>query len=303
MLQQTRASAVVPYFERFLRLFPDLRALAECREADLLRCWSGLGYYARARHLRRAARLIVQERNGQFPKRYDEWLRLPGVGPYTAAAVASIAFGEPVAVLDGNVARVMARLTNHRGDVQSATVREELRARVQALLDCRQPGEFNQALMELGASVCLPRRPRCGVCPAARWCEARRLGVEKELPVKLRRRAPVEMQMALAVARRDGRILMRRRPRDAALLPGFWELPEVEPPLQASGRLGRFRHSITHRDYRVDVFTAALRGQAPAGCRWVSARRAASLPLTTMSRKALAVLQLHAPQPQGVGHY
>ena len=298
MLQQTRAAAVVPYYEAFLKRFPDLGALARSRESELLECWSGLGYYSRARNLRRAAQWIVSHLAGKLPETYLQWLQLPGVGPYTAAAVTSVAYGAPVAVLDGNVARVMARLTNHRGDARSARAREELQSRAQELLNRRHPGDFNQALMELGATVCLPRRPRCPECPVEKWCEARRLGVENELPVKLREREPVRLGIAVALVRRNGKILLRRRPATASLMPGFWELPQAEGtnldpgclhPLRLglAEPLGCFRHSITYHEYTVTVFRAALRGRPPAGYQWIGPNKRQRLPLTTVTRKAL----------------
>jgi len=298
MLQQTRAAAVVPYYEKFLRRFPTVAALARSREADLLECWSGLGYYARARNLRRAAGIIVSRLAGKLPRIYQQWVELPGVGPYTAAAVTSIAFGAPVAVMDGNVARLMARLTGNHGDVGSARVRDQLRERAQELMDPRDPGEFNQAMMELGATVCTPRQPRCLVCPVQGWCSARRLGIENELPVKGRGRGPVRMRILVALVQRAGRLLLGRRPADASLLPGFWELPQVEteglsPDAFASLRLelleplGEFRHSITYREYLVTVYRAALGGRPPRGYQWVEESRLSGLPLTTIARKAL----------------
>ena len=283
MLQQTRAAAVKPYYERFLRRFPDLKSLARSKEAELLECWSGLGYYSRARNLRRAA----QQVNGVLPKTYEGWKALPGVGPYTAAAVASIAFGEPVAVLDGNVIRVMARLTNEGGDVRLPRVREELRSRAQALLDRRNPGEFNQALLELGATVCLPRNPLCLLCPVSGHCEAFRLGVQNQLPVKLGGRKPVREQITVAVVERNGSLLLQQRPEDASLMPGFWELPQDAEGLSLGSLIREFRHSITYHEYTIRVFRATLHGRPPAGFQWVSRRKLASLPLTTITRKAL----------------
>ncbi len=294
MLQQTRAAAVIPYYERFLKRFPSLEALARSSETALLECWSGLGYYSRARNLRRAAQHIVAESGGRFPQTCEGWAALPGVGPYTAAAVASIAFHQTVAVLDGNVARVMARLENHRGDVRSPRVREELREKAQALLDRRHPGEFNQAVMELGATVCLPRRPQCPLCPVSDACEARRLGVQNELPVRLAGREPVRLEITVAMVERNGTVLLRRRPDKLSLMPGFWELPQAEG-LEPRGfilgeRLKSFRHSITHHEYTATVFRAALRGRPPAGYHWISRQRLKALPLTTITRKALESL-------------
>lgn len=293
MLQQTRAAAVIPYYERFLKRFPTVERLARASDAELLECWSGLGYYSRARNLRSAAQQIVRELRGEFPQKFEMWMNLPGVGSYTAAAVASIAFGEAHAVLDGNVARVMARWTAERGDVRSATVREKLRERAQALLDRANPGESNQAMMELGATVCLPRNPLCLVCPVAAWCEARRLGIQEELPVKLGKREPVRERITVALVERDGSLLLRQRPEDASLMPGFWELPQADGDtapaalIELGEALKRFRHSITYHEYSVTVFRAALRGRRPAGFRWVARSALASLPLTTITRKAL----------------
>jgi len=288
MLQQTRAAAVIPFYNRFLERFPDVTSLARSREQALLESWSGLGYYSRARNLRRAARQIVESGDGRFPRTAAAWAALPGVGPYTAAAVASIAFAEPVAVLDGNVVRVMARVANEPGDVRSTRVRDQLRHRAEELLDTRHPGEFNQALMELGATLCLPRRPQCLVCPVAQWCEARRLGRQEELPVKLGRATKVAVEISVAVVEKDGKLLLRRRPETESRMPGFWELPESGAPRLVRGEpLGRFRHAITFHQYTVTVHPARLRGARPAGYRWVSRGELAQLPLTTITRKAL----------------
>ena len=292
MLQQTRAAAVIPYYERFLKRFPTVARLARATDAELLECWSGLGYYSRARNLRSAAQRIVSEWRGRFPRTLEQWMSLPGVGSYTAAAVASIAFGEPHAVLDGNVARVMTRLTAERGDVRSATAREKLRDRAQALLDRSNPGEFNQAMMELGATVCLPRNPLCLVCPVAAWCESRRLGIQEELPVKLGKRAPVRERMTVTLVERDGSLLVRQRPEEASLMPGFWEMPQAEgdaapAAIEIAEPLKQFRHPITYHEYTVTVFRGMLRGKRPVGYQWIARSVLASLPLTTITRKAL----------------
>ena len=299
MLQQTRAAAVIPYYEKFLKRFPNMEALARAPEAALLECWSGLGYYSRARNLQRAAQQIVRERGGTWPESSTEWEKLPGVGPYTAAAVASIAFGEKTAVLDGNVARVMARLTNHSGDIRSPRVRLELRERAQEFLDPRQPGEFNQAVLELGATLCLPRRPQCDSCPVARWCEARGLGTENELPVKLVRRAAVEVRLEIAVVE-DGEkpasVLLQQRRDHLSLMPGFWELPEAGAVrLARREHVGEFHHTITHHDYTVTVVRGRLRGGTPEHCEWFPPDQLGRLPLATITRKAL----LLATVPRG----
>ena len=174
MLQQTRAEVVIPYYQRFLKRFPDAGTLAQAKEADVLACWSGLGYYSRARNLQAAARAITATEG--FPRDYASLRALPGVGPYTAAAVSSIAFDQPCAVLDGNVLRVLARITNDSSDIASARTRAGFQRVADGLLAPECPGEFNQAMMELGATICLPRVPTCSFCPVAEFCEARKAG-------------------------------------------------------------------------------------------------------------------------------
>ena len=286
MLQQTRAQTVIPYYERFLARFPDAKALAEAPEADVLACWSGLGYYSRARNLQRAARQIVTE--GVFPADYDRIRKLPGVGPYTAAAVASIAFDIPRAVLDGNVMRVIARLRGDGADIGSSKTRTRFQQIADEWLDRRRPGCFNQAVMELGATVCLPRAPRCAECPVALFCDAVKMGRQHELPVKGRRPAARQISVRLALIENHGAVLMRQRMAEESLMPGFWELPAAEDldGWREAGSLGSFRHTITHHHYTVTVLHGKI-SHAPAGFEW---RRRASLdaiPLTTISKKAL----------------
>ncbi len=291
MLQQTRVAAVVPYYERFLRLFPDVESLARAPEEQLLAAWSGLGYYSRARNLQRAARTIVEQ--GGFPEDYDGWRRLPGVGDYTAAAVASIVFNRPHAVADGNVLRVLARLENDHGDLREARVRKRLSALAQELLDPRRPGEHNQAMMELGAVVCLPRKPRCGACPVAALCAAHKAGTQEALPVRSPGRTPQRIESTLLVIERGPEILLRARPEHEGRLAGFWELPEAAdlPEARLDGACGEFRHAITHHRYRVRVVRAQLRQEPPDGLRWVPRSRLGDLPLTTMTKKALALVE------------
>ena len=200
MLQQTRAQAVIPYYERFLVRFPTVEALAAARENDVLALWAGLGYYSRARNLWRAAAQVADA--GAFPRQHEAIRALPGIGDYTAAAIASIAFGLPHAVIDGNVLRVVARVENDAADIASARTRERFGAVAQGWLDAAEPGHFNQALMELGATVCLPRNPLCLVCPLAACCRGREEGTAAQLPVKLRRTVTVDLERTLLVIRR-----------------------------------------------------------------------------------------------------
>ena len=301
MLQQTRVEAVIPYYGRFLERFANVAALAEASESEVLERWAGLGYYRRARQLHAAAKQVVERHGGSVPADYTSIRALPGIGDYTAAAVASIAFDLPCAALDGNVMRVLTRLAADRRDIARLSTRRALQAEAQRLLDALPPedaGDFNQAMMELGATVCTPRSPRCLLCPLARSCRARAEGIQEELPVKSRREKLEKLEMAVALVRRGSSLLMRRRPEDEAVMPGFWELPvaqgprlEAEPFARLGVRLARplgaFRHGITFRSYRGKVWEAVLEGKRPDEYRWIAAARRAGLPVTTISAKAL----------------
>jgi A/G-specific adenine glycosylase len=286
MLQQTRVAAAAPYYERFLARFPDVDALARAPEAEVLACWSGLGYYSRARNLHRAAKLIAAR--GEFPRDYDALRELPGVGEYTAAAIASIAFGQPHAVLDGNVLRVLARLLGERGDIGSASARGRLRAAADTLLDRKRPGAWNQALMELGATVCVPREPACAACPLAQFCEARRRGLERELPVKLRRAKPERVEKTVLLVERAGRILLWQRDSASPRLAGFWDLPEPHqlPRAALGDAVAGLRHSIVNHRYFITVLRAAV-PRAPAGFRWFPVAALGEIPLSTVARKVV----------------
>ncbi len=277
MLQQTRVAAVLAHYKEFLRRFPDVRALARARPEAVLAAWSGLGYYRRARHLHAAARQVVREHGGTFPRKAGALIALPGVGRYTAAAIASIAFGEAEAVVDGNVERVLRRLFGWR----RKNVRRKLWTVAEELLSRRHPGEFNQAMMELGATVCLPRTPLCDRCPLARWCRTR--GALERRPHPPRRRRAT----AYALLTQGQKVLLVQRPPEASLMPGMWELPQA---FAGNGRrnggndlLMRLRHSITATDYTVSVF----RGAEARGGKWISRGRLARLPLTGLARKIL----------------
>jgi A/G-specific adenine glycosylase len=275
MLQQTRVAAAIPYYERFLARFPDAEALAEASEDEVLTHWSGLGYYSRARNLRKAARLITDQ--GAFPSDYAGILELPGIGAYTAAAVASIAYGLPHAVVDGNVRRVIARLTNDASvDVQAAADR---------LLDHKDPGCSNQALMELGALICLPRAPLCLACPVVNQCGAYKHGTQEELPPKKARPAVERIERTLLVIRRDGKILLTPSSR----VRGFWDLPEPFKGARLGSRIGVFRHSILNRQYNFQVWEALAR-VVPDGSRWWVRSAQDEIPLSTTSKKALRCL-------------
>ncbi|HXC30973.1 MAG TPA: A/G-specific adenine glycosylase [Verrucomicrobiae bacterium] len=230
MLQQTRVAAVIPYYQRFLEAFPDVQALARAKTERVLARWAGLGYYSRARNLQRAAKEIVAGHSSHFPRDYDAALALPGIGRYTAAAVLSIAYDEPHAVLDGNVARVLARIGALRSDLRAPDTWRKLEAAAQDLLARNAPGDWNQAMMELGATVCTPAAPRCTKCPAATWCRARKLGLAEQLPAKRKKPATVHLTLAAAVLLDpQGRTLLVRNPNgDGALFSRMWQFPAVE---------------------------------------------------------------------------
>jgi A/G-specific adenine glycosylase len=277
MLQQTRVAAVIPYYERFLKRFPRVEDLAKASETEVLSLWAGLGYYSRARNMHKAARQIVDA--GGFPQDYASIGALAGVGDYTAAAVASIAFGLPHAAVDGNVRRVIVRLA---GDAQV-----DVGALADTLLDARQPGRWNQALMELGAVVCIPREPLCEACPVAALCQAHRKGMQRELPPVKEKAAIVRKERVFLVIRRKGRILLTPSP----LVFGFWDLPEVFSGVRLGTRLGKFRHAITSSQYHCEVREAHI-GAHPRNCRWWDEKKLHEIPLSTAAKKALRCLEL-----------
>jgi len=285
MLQQTRVAAVIDYYQKFLRRFPTVQALAAARESSVLAAWSGLGYYRRARMLHQAAREIVKGRNWQFPRTARELESLPGIGRYTAAAVASIAFGEPVAVVDGNVERVLTRLCGGSLGVKDAwRVAENLLFRA-------RPGDFNQALMELGATVCLPKNPNCRECPVRRFCNSR-----TELNAVRPKLARRKCALSYALCRNQKGVLLVRRPRTSSLLPGMWVLPELAS--EAAGNnavfLFKVRHSITVTDYVISVFAA---NHPTVSGKHFTPTQMRKVPLTGLARKILtraAIIKLVA---------
>jgi A/G-specific adenine glycosylase len=251
MLQQTRVAAVIPYYETFLERFPTIRALAEAPEQEVLRLWSGLGYYSRARNLQRAARQIVATHGGEFPRTADAALALPGIGSYTAAAILSIAFGAEHAVLDGNVARVIARLDALRGDLREGGRWTALQNSADELLDRKSPGDWNQGVMELGAVICTPRAPQCLLCPVAKFCRARQMGLTEVIPEKRKKRATVEITLAAAVILDPrGHTLLLPPPHAsrkhathkevAPLVSKMWHFPTVAVQKDAAGELREF---------------------------------------------------------------
>ena len=289
MLQQTRVAVVIDRFQAFVKRFPTVEALAGASEEDVLALWSGLGYYRRARMLHQAARLVVEDLGGRLPELAERLRELPGVGSYTAAAIASIAFGEPVAVVDGNVERVVCRLAGwDEAEGKSAALRRKITQMADDLLDRERPGDFNQAMMELGATLCLPRNPQCLVCPLAKGCKTR--GEHTTQP-----RAPMRSrEVAHALVERKDAVLLERRPATETVMPGMWQLPllrESGVP-EKEARLS-VRHAIMQVNYQVKV-RALEEGDAARltveGCdrRWVQRKQLETLPLTGLARKILA---------------
>jgi A/G-specific adenine glycosylase len=284
MLQQTRVEAVTPYFLRFLEQFPDIRALAQAEEARVLAAWSGLGYYSRARNLHRAAKAMAA---AGLPRDYASVMALPGVGEYTAAAVASIVFGEPRAAVDGNVMRVISRIANDAADIRAGGTRRRFAEEAARLLDVRRPGDFNQAMMELGATVCTPGAPDCGGCPVARFCGARAAGTAAQLPVKLGGKAFRQLALDVAVLARDGRVFLIERAATERRLAGFRELPGKKDLAGARFRaVGEFTHRIVNDRFRVRVWVTGRAFGLPEGA-WIPTADLASVPVTTTARKAL----------------
>lgn len=306
MLQQTTVRAVVPYYERFLERFPTVAALAAAREEDVLAAWSGLGYYHRARNLLRGARHVNAHHEGRFPAALEAALAVPGVGLYTASAILSIAHGVALPVVDGNVRRVLSRLYALRGPAWQKDAPYYNRA--DEIMDRESPGDWNQAVMELGATICLPRRPACPACPLRSSCRAAAEGLQDVLPEKRARRAPVDVTVAAAVLESEGRFLLVRR-REGRLMGRMWEVPQtslegrgladlVPQLLSIHGLhvvpgvlLSCGRHAITYRRIRVEAYRTRLRRRPPEDperFRWVSPAELASLPISSLTRKVIA---------------
>jgi A/G-specific adenine glycosylase len=285
MLQQTRVAAVIPFYERFLKRFPDFHTLAAASESDLLAQWAGLGYYYRARNLQQAAMRMCEQ--GCFPSKYEAIREMPGVGEYTSAAVASIGFNLPFAAVDGNVLRVLSRVFADPRDIASGTGRRHFAALADELLEREQPGAFNQAMMELGATICLPKNPQCLLCPVAELCKSRHTGQQNQFPVKLGRNKSVQEERRLFWIEREEEILLWQRPDGSRLMPGFWELPELSqlPEVEPGDFLGDFRHSITFHDYRFSICEAKAPSEI-GSCRWINLHSLKTLPVSTVFRKA-----------------
>jgi len=318
MLQQTRVAAAIPYYKKFLQRFPNVHALTNAEQEEVLRMWSGLGYYSRARNLQKAAQQIMTNHGGQFPARLEDALALPGIGNYTAAAILSIAYGKQLAVLDGNVARVLARHGAIHGDIREPQRWVQLQETANGLLDPKSPGDWNQAMMELGATLCTPKSPQCLLCPVAQFCEGRKQGIAEFLPEKRRKRATVQIILAAAVlVNGKGETVLLPPPQNAkekasvdhipTLVSRMWHFPTVsvtgEPaatlasflgktmPRVQTGKwrlvpAGKVRHAVTYRAITLLPFLIEAR-KIPflQGAKQVPLNDISSLPVSNLTRK------------------
>jgi A/G-specific adenine glycosylase len=305
MLQQTQIETVIPYYQRFLHEFPTIERLAKAQLERVLELWSGLGYYRRARNLHRAAQDMVEKHKGQFPAEMKQARTLPGVGEYTARAVLSIAYKEPYAVLDGNVARVMARYLALRGNLHQPRFRRRIEKNLDLLLSRHSPGNFNQAMMELGQTVCLPRSPRCTICPLRQWCRAFKSSKPETYPQPRPRRQVEQWHMATAVLYKNQQVMLIRG-LDEGLLGDLWNFPSALG--QSSGQalaavkkklrslLGvtpflnkpehQLRHNITYRSIQIHVYKGLFDGRTPkGGFRWFQLRSVERAAVSQLARK------------------
>ena len=304
MLQQTRTESVEKYYTRFLSRFPTISSLAEATEQDILKYWEGLGYYSRARNLHKASRLIMTEYSGVFPDSYDKIRRLPGVGEYTAAAVSSIAFGLPFPAVDGNLTRVLSRLHGVRDDTNIPSVKKHIRDLAMQNIDTQRPGDWNQALMDLGATLCLPAGPACKACPLKGRCSAFAEGDADLLPVRSSAKPPVPVAIGVGIVTCHNKVLLLQRSK--ALLHGLWTFLLCENDSRPEGMiqslsdlgfrgaacyyLGDARHVFTHRIWNMKLYHIPL--PEPYPCQegiWADSSQLESLPMPSAMKKALAL--------------
>lgn len=314
MLQQTQAKKVVEYYQNFVDRFPTLQHLANAELDDVLKQWEGLGYYARARNLRKAAKVLVEQMNGKVPKEYSEFRALPGVGDYTAAAVQSIAFNRPYAVVDGNVKRVVARLFLIESPANQSSSAKIFQTRADSLLDHDQPGRFNQAMMELGSKICRPKSPLCVVCPVGDFCDAFRTARQDAFPVRVKSKPTPEYRIAVGVIYKEDCVLITRR-KVEGLLGGLWEFPggklkpdetaeaacvreireEVNLSVEKVNFLTRVNHAYSHFKIVVDVFRCHYRAgevilNGPVDYRWIRLEEIDRYPFPRANHKFIPLL-------------
>jgi A/G-specific adenine glycosylase len=309
MLQQTRVETVIPYFKKWMELFPDIKSLAAASQEQVLSAWEGLGYYSRARNLQRAAQMIAAQHNGRLPEQVRALRRLPGIGAYTAGAIASIAFGADEPALDGNIRRVLARVFDVQEPARSPQGEQILWELAAVNLPPGKAGEYNQALMDLGATVCTPRSPNCAGCPLNELCQAYKLGIQEQRPVRSVRPETPHYTVAAAVIQRNGHVLITRRP-EKGLLGGMWEFPggklqenedllaclrrEIQEELGVGVRvadpLGVYRHAYTHFRVTLHAFRCSLEEGEPrpieaSDLRWVAPSDLQGFPMGKIDRQ------------------
>jgi len=315
MLQQTRVDTVVDYYRRFMERFGTLQELARASAQEVLAAWQGLGYYSRALNMHKAAQQVMEQYGGFFPQDYEAVRQLPGIGDYTAGAIVSIAFNQPYPAVDGNVLRVICRMAGSAADISKGRTKKEVAATVGQMIPPGRAGEFTQALMELGALVCVPSAPLCGQCPVRSCCAACRSGRQNELPVKKKQEAPRQVPCWVAVLRENGRILLEHRTSDK-LLGQLWGLPIVEkqdicPPaelleqkyglrLDNARKLGSVSHVFTHQVWKMEVFAFALLGYTPNShsLRWVEEAELDRYAVPTAFQRVLQLPDQGRDQPQ-----
>lgn len=284
MLQQTQVKTVIPYFERWLKIFPNVQALAQAPLDDVLKQWEGLGYYRRARNLHRAAQLVAGERKGVFPDKYEGWLELPGVGAYAAAAISSIMNSESVVSVDGNVKRVAARLFL----IEAIPDAKDVRERLTPYLPAENPGDFNEALMELGATICTKRKPMCTFCPIQADCRAYTAGRTNELPITAKRKARPHYERYAIVHIREDALWLRQRSHDE-MLNGLWGFVLVDDMPQGK-QLAKVKHAYTH--FSLEVTPVLAKVSRDAQGKFVKLKNVNNLALSTLDRKILDRLDL-----------
>ncbi|MEK6557499.1 MAG: A/G-specific adenine glycosylase, partial [Candidatus Margulisiibacteriota bacterium] len=316
MLQQTQVNTVLPYFERFISRFPDVFSLAMADQQDVLKVWEGLGYYSRARHLHRAAQEIVQGSSGQLPTTAKEWERVNGIGPYASAAIASIAFGEAIPVVDGNVIRVFARFLGIRTDTRDPKVRGQIFLYLKEIIVCHPPSDFNQAIMELGAIVCKPKKPLCEQCPLVEECFAKKNKVTEQLPFRSKATKIPHYEVGAALIWDKGAVLITQRPEDK-MLGGLWEFPggkqekdetieetvhreikeETGLKIHLIGKLGQYKHAYTHFSICLHAYHSELVSGSDIlipelNYRWCRVEELTAYPFPEVDRKIIRDLLL-----------
>lgn len=309
MLQQTRVETVIPYFGKWMRLFPTVQVLASAPEREVLNAWEGLGYYSRARNLHKAARIVANDLGGNLPRTVDGLLKLPGIGRYTAGAIASIAFGKNEPALDGNLKRVYARLFDVEEPADSSTGEKLLWELARENLPKGRAGDYNQALMDLGATICIPKKPRCSICPLMRLCKARQNSTQEQRPVKKPRKSTPQYVNVAGIVIQRGRVLLAQRP-SKGLLGGMWEFPNgrvdgdpaegLAKALRAGYRLkvrgkeplGIVQHAYTHFKVTVHAFRCELvESSGTQGLKWVSFGDLEKYPMGRVDRQIAGMIE------------